>query len=188
MLFKLNIFAWYNRLSSRERRIFQLAAGFVLFLLLDQAVFTRVWDMYSSMEKRITEAEGTYVRNLVNLKRKEIVESDYAKYRSFIRSAGKDEEENAGLLSEVEQLARSNQVVLVDMKPREVKARQFYKEYAAELDAEAGMEELIKFIYQLEQSPQLMKVSSAKLTLKEAGTTFVRAKMTVTKTVFLKGS
>lgn len=188
MSFKLNIFTWFNHLSTRERRILQLAAGCLLFLLADKVVFTRVWEMYSSMEARITEAEGTYVRNLVNLKRKEIVESDYAKYDSFIRPAGSDEEENAGLLSEAEQVARSNQVVLVDMKPREVKTHQFHKEYAADMDAEAEMGNLIKFIYQIEQSPQLMRVSSAKITLKEAESTFVRAKMTVTKTIFLKGS
>ncbi len=186
MPFKLNIFAWYDHLSSRERRIFQFAAGFILLLLVDQVVFTRVWDSYSLIEEQIAEAEGTYVRNLVNLKRQETVESDYAKYRSFIRPAGKDEEENASLLSEVEQLARSNQVVLVDMKPREVKAHQFHKEYSAELDAEAEMEALIKFIYELEQSPQLMRISNAKLNLKEAESTFVRVKLTVTKTVFLK--
>lgn len=188
MPLKFNIFAWYNRLSSRERLILPLAAGCVLILLVDHAVFTPVWDMYISMEDRITEAEGTYVRNLVNFKRKEIVESDYEKYRSFIRPAGSDEEENASLLSEVEQLARSNQVVLVDMKPREVKSRQFHKEYAAELDAETEMEGLINFIYQMEQSPQIMKVSSAKLSAREALSNLVRARMTVTKTIFLRGS
>lgn len=186
MFSKLKIFTWFSHLSTRERRILQLAAGFILLLLIDKAVFTRVWEMYSSMEARITEEEGMYIRNLVNLKRKEIVESDYAKCSSLIRPAGSDEEENASLLSEVEQLARSNQTVLVDMKPREVKTHQFHKEYAADMDAEAEMENLIKFIYSIEQSPQLMKITSAKITLKEAESTFVRARLTATKTIFLK--
>jgi len=188
MSLKSNFFSWFNNLSSRERLLLQLSIGFALFLLADQVIFTRVWDMYSSMEKRIVEDEGSYIRNLVNLKRKEVVESTYDKYKSYIRVAGRDEEENASFLSEVEQLARSEQVVLVDMKPREVKKQQFHKEYVADLDAEAEMEELIRFIYQLEQSPHLMKISKIKLTSKEQGSTFVKARMTVTKTVFLKGS
>lgn len=188
MQLKFNLFAWYERLASRERRIFQGAVGCVLILFLDMALITPLWDSYVAMDERIAAAERTLLRNLVNLNRREVVEAEYEKYRAYERPAGRDEEENAGLLSEVEQLARSHQVVLVDMKPREGKSGQFHKEYVAELDAEAEMANLIKFIHQMEGSAQLIKVTNAKLVAKEAKSNVVKVRINVAKTAFLGGS
>lgn len=166
----------------------QGAVGCVLLLILDLVVFTPLWDFHVSMEQKIIVAEKTLIRNLVNLQRKEAVEAGYEKFRPFVRHAGTDEEENAALLSEMERLARSHQVVLVDMKPRETIPREFHKEYVAELDAEAEMANLVNFIYQLEQSVQLVRVSNVTLSAKEAKSTFVKAKITVTKTALLGDS
>ncbi|MBI4365962.1 MAG: type 4a pilus biogenesis protein PilO [Deltaproteobacteria bacterium] len=188
MPLKLNLLAWYQRLSARERKIFQAGMGCLLVFLIDLTVVRPVWSLYGSLQNEIAEAERTLTRNLLNLQRKEAVESAYEKYRAFVRPAGTDEEENAGLLSELEQLARTNQVVLVDMKPREAKATQFHKEYAAELDAEADMKNLIAFMHQLGQSPQLMKVVNARFAAKGDKTAAVKARITVTKTTFVGGT
>lgn len=182
---KFNLFAWYGRLSFRERKVLHSAIGIVLLLLVDLTVVTPIWDYYISMEDKIASEERILVRNLVNLRRKEAVEAEYQKYSSYTRPMGSDEEETANLLSEVEQLARSNQVVLVDMKPRETKALQFHKEYIAELDSEADMPNLVRFMYNIEGSTQLLKVSSAKLSMKEPKSDIVKARLTVTKTVLL---
>lgn len=185
---KFNFMAWYDRLSSREKKILQGAIGCVLLLVVDLMVVTPVWESHLALEEKIAVAEEATVRNLINLKRKEAVETAYERYRPFLRTALGAEEENASLLSELEQLARSNQVVLVDIKPRESKTFPFHGEYVAELDAEAEMESLIRFIHQIEGSVQLMRVSSARFASKEAESKLVKATITVTKTAFLGGS
>ena len=185
---KLDIFVWYNRLSAREQRVLQVGVACVFLWLLDTAIFRPVWGLYVSTKEEIALAEMTLARNKTNLERKESVESAYTKYRSFVKPAGNDEEENANLLSEIERLARSNQVVLVDMKPREIKVSQFHKEYTAELDAESDMKNLIGFIYQLEQSGQLMKVFHSKFSPKDAKSDVIKAKIVVTKIAFLGDS
>ena len=184
---KFNFFSWYNGLANREKKVFQGAAGCILLLLVDMTVVTPVWDTYSLMEDQIAEAEGALTRNLVNLGRKEAVEAGYERYRSFVRTAGSDEEENAALLSMIEQVARAHQVVLADIKPRETKVDDFHKEYIAELDAEAEMKNLVNFIHEMEKSDQIMKVLSAKLSAKEANSPVVKARITVAKTTFLGG-
>lgn len=185
---KFSIIAWYKNLAVREKRIFQAAMAVILLLLLDWTVITPLWDYYVSTEERINASEKILVRNLVNLQRKEVVEAEYEKYRPFIRPAGSDEEENASLLSELERLARENQVVLVDMKPREVKAGEFRREFVAELDAEAEMPNLLGFIHNMEASTQLMKVSNVKFIAKESTSTVIKARITITKMVFLGAS
>lgn len=183
----LNILARYQRLSARERRILQVSAACLLLLLVDVAVVRPVEELYTATQAQVAEAERTLTRNMTNLTRKESVEAEYEKYRAFVRPAGNDEEENAGLLSELEQVARSNQVVLLDMRPREAKTSEFHKEYGADLDAEAEMKGLVAFLHQVEQSPQLMKVASARFTPKGDKSTTVKARISITKTTFSGG-
>lgn len=191
MWLKLNLFAWYEHLSPREKMIFQGAMACFVILLIDLAVITPIMDSYVAMDERISSSERVLIRNMVNIERKETVESEYEKFRSFVRPGGTDEEENAALLSEMEKLARANQVVLVDMKPQEVKARQFNKEYVAELDAEADMANLVGFLHQIGESPQLMKVANVRISAKDPKdpkSTVIKARVTVTKMVLLGAS
>lgn len=188
MFSKLNLLAWYDHLAPREKKIFQGALACFIVLLVDLMVITPIMDAYSAMEERISSSERTLVRNLVNIERKEAVESEYEKYRPFVQSGGSDEEENANLLSEMEKLARANQVVLVDMKPQEAKTNQYHKEYVADLDAEADMANLVGFLHAIGESPQLMKVTNVRLSpkdVKDPKSTAVKARVTVMKIVLL---
>lgn len=191
MFLKLNLLAWYDHLASREKRVFQGAMACFIILLVDMTVITPILDSYSAMDERIASSERTLIRNLVNIQRKESVEAEYEKYRPFVRPSGSDEEENASLLSGMEELARANQVVLVDMKPQEVKAHQYHKAYVAELDAEADMANLIGFLHAIGESPLLMKVTNVRISpkdIKDPKSTVIKARITVMKTVLLGGT
>lgn len=90
------------------------------------------------------------------------------------------------MLSEIERKARSNKVILVDMKPRESKLHDFYKEYRAELDAEMDLVTGIQFMHQLEESGQLLRLISVKLTRKGTDLPVMKAKMEVVKILLLE--
>lgn len=188
MFEKLNLLAWYDHLAPREKRIFQGALACLIVLIVDMMVITPILDSYSAMEERIAASERTLVRNLVNIERKESVESEYEKYRPFVRPGVSDEEENANLLSGMEEIARANQVVLVDMKPQDAKAHQYHKAFAADLDAEADMPNLISFLHAIGESPQLMKVTHVRISpkdIKDPKSTAIKARITVNKAVLV---
>lgn len=183
---KLNLPERYRQLKHGERLLLLGAIMTALVLGADLAVARPLWNYYVSMGEQTAAEERKLVRNLLNISRKEIVEKGYEEYQKFLHPPTTDEEEIGRMLSEIEERARNNKVILVDMKPREPRPYDFYKEYVVELDAEMEMASWIYFMHQLEESSQLIRVTSAKLTRKGGDQPLAKAKMTVIKTLLLE--
>jgi len=176
----------YHKLVPRERYLLAGALLVILILFADFAVVKPLWNYHISLGERMVVQEKRLIRNLLNINRKEKVEREYEKLRHWIHPPSTDEEEIGKMLSEIEQKARKNKVTLVDMKPRETKAKEFYKEYRVELDAEMPMDSWVKFVYQVEALDQLMLLTVTKLTYKGKDEQLIRAKMVFTKTLLLE--
>jgi hypothetical protein len=69
------------------------------------------------------------------------------------------------------------------MKPLAPRAVDFYKKYEVELEIEGEMEQVVNFLYQLNNSPQLLRAEKVALNPKDRDSTTVRAKLNVTKVV-----
>ena len=85
--------------------------------------------------------------------------SEYKKFTQNIKQTQSDEETIATLLGSIEKMASSVSVLLVDMKPSVVEKSEFYKKYSVKIEVDAKMNNLVDFIYQLENSPQLLRVA-----------------------------
>ena len=90
-------------------------------------------------------------------------------------------EEIAALLNEVEKIARGASVEITDIKPRPTKEMLFYKKYLLEMDCQATMEKHIEFIYNLQQSKQLIRVERLKLSSQGKNNPLLKANMSITK-------
>ena len=113
------------------------------------------------------------------------MEAQYQKYLEYIQRSGSDEEEVAKILGEIESLARQSTVYLEDMKPLKPKEIDFYKEYAVEIEAEARMQSLVSFLYQLNMSSQLLRVEKLRLNLSKSGSDILKVSMLITKVLVL---
>ena len=71
-------------------------------------------------------------------------------------------------------------VFILDIKPNPVEKYDFYKKYSVKIEAEAKISNLIDFIYQLENSPKLLRVSDFRLTPQKKETV-LKINMTVTE-------
>lgn len=173
----------FNKLSRRER-IFSVASAAVLMVLLVDLLIVRpLYDSYLSLDLKTMEAEKRLEQNIINITMKEDIDRRFEEFRRFIRKPAPKGEEQATMLSEIEKTARSNDVLLVDIKPQEGKIHEFYKQYTVDADAESEMKQLVQFLYQLETSPQMMRVVKAKLVLKTKDSQIVKAKFSIQKTV-----
>lgn len=181
----LNLLAKWDQLAIRERWLSIAAASVLFALLLDFAVVRPLWNYYVSVDQQTKAQEQKLMQNMLNITRKDAIEKEYDGYKSFFHTAGTNEEETAGMLREIEKIARSNEVVVVDMKPKDTKALQYHKEYTVELDVETELAPLLRFMYELESSLQLMRVGEAKLSLKGKDQPVVKAKMTIIKMLLL---
>lgn len=94
---------------------------------------------------------------------------------------GSPEEETAVILREVENIARTSNVYIAAIQPQRVQDMDFYKEYYVEMDAEGDISSLTKFIYDLQNSKQILKVKHLQLNPKSDADNVLKGHIIITK-------
>lgn len=82
-------------------------------------------------------------------------------------------------------MAKNSSVSLIDVKPSAVEKTEFYKKYTIKIEAEAKVGHLADFIYQLEKSPQLLRVAEFRLSPKKRESSVLKIYMVVTEILII---
>jgi len=112
---------------------------------------------------------------------KEAITAEYNNYEGYIKPVRSEEEEMASMLKAIESIARKNGISITNIRPQPVKARTFYKEFIFEINAEADIGNISKFIYELQTSENLLRVTKLTLTTSYAKTRTLKAVMEVSR-------
>ncbi|MFA6129367.1 MAG: type 4a pilus biogenesis protein PilO [Candidatus Omnitrophota bacterium] len=169
-----------SRLSKKERRLFYIAVTVVAVVFLDRVVFRPVLNKLESFNGKISLEEKKLEKSLLILGQESAITQEYKKFAQSIKQEQSDEETIASLLSSIEKMAKSVSVFILDMKPAPVEKAEFYKKYAVKIEAEAKISNLTDFIYQLENSPNLLRVADFRITPQKKETV-LKINMTVTE-------
>jgi Tfp pilus assembly protein PilO len=169
-----------SRLSKKERRLFYIAVAVIAVVFLDRAVFRPVFNKLESFNGKISIEEKKLEKSMQILAQEPVITSEYKKFAQSIKQEQSDEETLASLLSGIEKMANSVSVFILDMKPNPVEKAEFYKKFSAKIEAEAKISNLADFIYQLENSPRLLRISDFRLTPQKKETV-LKINMTVTE-------
>ncbi|MDD5408583.1 MAG: type 4a pilus biogenesis protein PilO [Candidatus Omnitrophica bacterium] len=169
-----------SRLSKKERRLFYIAVTVVAVVFLDRVVFRPVLNKLESFNGKISLEEKKLEKSLLILGQEAAITQEYKKFAQSIKQEQSDEETIASLLSSIEKMAKSVSVFILDMKPAPVEKAEFYKKYAVKIEAEAKISNLTDFIYQLENSPNLLRVADFRITPQKKETV-LKINMTVTE-------
>ena len=172
---------FFDKLSKREKIAVYLGAVFLLAVFLDSLVINHVNTRIKTLNMEIKTSEAQLGRYLRNLSRRDGVLKKYQKYAKYVKKGGSDEEETAKILGEIETLARGSSLTLEDIKPRVPRAIGFYKEYTVEIEVEGDMNSLVSFLFQLNNSTQLLRVERMRLYPKKKGSPVIKSSMLVTK-------
>ena len=154
------------RLSARERWMLYLAAIAILGIVAYLLVLEPAWLNWKNLNKSIYDKERALLKNIKIMAQKDLIDEYYDKYAQSLKMKGSVEEETAVILSEIENIGRSSNVQIIDIKPHRVQDMEFYKEYFIELEAEGNITNLSKFIYELQNSKQILKVRHLRLNAK----------------------
>ncbi|MDD5128489.1 MAG: type 4a pilus biogenesis protein PilO [Candidatus Omnitrophica bacterium] len=169
-----------SRLSKKERRLFYITVAVVAIVFLDRVVFKPVINKLESFNGKISLEEKKLEKSMLILAQEQAINNEYKKFAENIKQSQSEEEVIAGLLSSIEKMANSVSVFILDMKPGPVDKSEFYKKYSVKVEAEAKINNLSDFIYQLENSPKLLRVSDFRLTPQKKETV-LKVSMTVTE-------
>ena len=177
------IYASLAHLSKREKFIFYVAAIFISLATLDRLIVSPISSKIKSLNKDIEENESSIKNNLHILSQKDRILSESAKYTSFLSSNKTDEEEITSLLKEVENIANKASVYVTDMKPAPIKDLGSSKKYLMNLNCEAQMEQIINFMYNIEDSSKLLVIEKYQISPKSKESGVAQVSMTISKTV-----
>jgi Tfp pilus assembly protein PilO len=170
-----------KHISKREKTMFYTAAIVIGAVAVYGLIIEPLWSYWKDLNNSILSKEVQLLKNLKILAQKDTINAIYEKYEENIKMKGSPEEETAVILKEVENVARSSNVYIAAIQPQRVQDMSFYKEYYVELDAEGDITSLTKFIYDLQNSKQILKVKHLQLNPKPDADNILKGHIIITK-------
>ncbi|MDD5129677.1 MAG: GspMb/PilO family protein [Candidatus Omnitrophica bacterium] len=178
--------AFLGRLSKKDKIIFYLAVFVVSLLILDRAIISPVFSKIKLLNKEIQDKQATIKKNLRILAQKDKIVTQGSKYSAFLGDSKiSDDEQVTLVLKELESLASKSSVYLVDMKPAGIKESGSSKKIFINLNCEAQMEQLVEFIYNMENSNSLISIEKYQITPKAKESSVAKCSISVYKVVAL---
>ncbi|MFA5157308.1 MAG: type 4a pilus biogenesis protein PilO [Candidatus Omnitrophota bacterium] len=167
-------------LSKREKIIFYAAATALSLVALDRLIIYPVYSRINSLNNAIKEGETGIVRDMRMLAQKEKIILESKKYASFFSSPESEEEATTSFLKEVENQAGKSSLYIVDMKPAGVKAeKDGTKKFQVVLSCEGQMEQVIEFMYNIENLNSLFNIEKYQISPKSKETGTVQCSITI---------
>ncbi len=174
-------YTFIGRLSKREKLILYGAVFFVLLTMADRLIVSPISSKLKSLDKEIMEKESSVQTNIELLARKDKIIAETKKYSRLLGGEQSKEELVTSLLKEIEGLANKSEVYIIDIKPAGSKDSGAVREYLISLNAEAQMEQLIEFMYSIENSSQLLSVDKYQISPKARESSVAKCSMSISK-------
>lgn len=177
------LYAFFSKLSKRERLILYVALGFISLTILDRLIVHPVLSKMRLLVEEIQEEESKTKRDLHIVAQKERIIKETKKYAAYSSRDFSPEEIIILFLKELGNLADKTSVYLVDIKPSGTKVEDVYKKYLVNLNCEGQMEQIINFMYNIETSDNLLKIEKYNISPQTEGSSLARCAMTVSRVV-----
>ena len=115
------------------------------------------------------------------LSQKERLLQEQKEYEAFSTGTRSSEEQAVALLQHIEELADRANVNLLYVKPASGKGEEVEKKSLATLECEGRMEQIIRFIYEIENSNQLLKIEKYALRPTAQGSAVIKLAATISR-------
>lgn len=148
----------YGALAAVMLIVIAVAYNFVIEPFLQQ------WEM---LNNEIRAGAEMLKKDMKMLSSRKAFEADILKFSKYLKTERNEEETIAQMLSYIENVARSDSCLVVNMKPMGVRGSGSYKEIMVDVSAEGGLTQFSKFFYDIENTTDMiLKVRRFTLTSK----------------------
>ncbi|MFH1338991.1 MAG: type 4a pilus biogenesis protein PilO [Candidatus Omnitrophota bacterium] len=156
-------------LLKRERIILYFTLGLIGFSLMLNFIFLPVINEFGDLNKEITLCQLNLKKSIKLLSRKQKIQQDYTQISSLTQLEAGEEEIITLVLAQLENLASQAGLRIIDIRPQASRDLDRYKEIVVELKQEGKIEGFLRFIYDLENPPHLLRIKKLQLNSKAAG-------------------
>ncbi|MFH1593560.1 MAG: hypothetical protein ABID09_02555 [Candidatus Omnitrophota bacterium] len=186
-MLKLKVLSTFlSRLSAREKTILYSAMVVISLTLLDRFIVNPIFLKIRTLSAEIEEEETEIKKNLRMLSYKDKIIAERDKYTVFIDKFSTEEEGLTSLLKEVEDMANKNSIYLIDMKPRGLSGSGESAKYTISLNGEAQMEQIVEFMYNIENSQKLLTIEKYEISPKARESSVAKCSMIISKLIMPK--
>ncbi len=183
----MGILSFFNKLSSREKVGLIIGGGLMTISFVYSGIVVPINNKLEEIDNNIRINEKALEVNLRTLSQRDNVKKVYSKTILHIRRSGSDEEEASRLHGAIVDIANSASVDLVDTKPQPPNKKGIVYEYSYEAEIEGNMASIIRFLYNINTSEQLLRAQKITLKLKRRNSDIVRATVLITKVLVPSG-
>jgi Tfp pilus assembly protein PilO len=156
--------------------------GLIVASLAYNFILEPLGKRWTALNNEIRIMQLKLKKSTQTLKRRIEIMERYENISSYVgKTRGSDEEEITILLSELERLASTSSARITDIKPRPPKLHEYYKKYSIEVESEGDIATLTKFIYEIQNSPQLLSIEKVSINMKSGAGSYLKTYMLVTK-------
>jgi hypothetical protein len=172
----------FKNISRREKFLGSGTIGITLIALAYNFVMEPIVKRWDVLDSEVRSKEVLLTKNTRILRNKDVIEKVHSEYMKFFQKEKlTSEEESAIALSNIEKLARGTNVRITNIKPLAVKGFGDYNKFTFRVTTESRIDELTKFIYDLQSSEQLLKIERMVLRAKEREPDTIKGILHITK-------
>lgn len=173
------------RFSSKEKIGLIIALLFFSSAVLDWAIVEPVNKKIKKINQEIKVSQAQLTFDLSNVAHKDEIAKEFEKYASYQKASGSDEENITMMLSVLEDLGRDSGLTFLDIKPQQPDKTDLFKKYTIAIETEGTMEELVQFLYKLDNSEHLLRVEKLRLSTRDKAANQLKSSIVVTKIFIL---
>ena len=167
-------------MSKKVKCLLCIAIVCVGFIVLNMILLRPLMGKSANLDRRIQLKRRMVENSLRLLSQKEDIQKESGKFAKFAKQRFSEEEETASFLDDIEDIAKKSQVLLVALRPYSAVKLDFYIEYKIELEAESEMNQLITFVYNLQNSENILRVRKFNISPKADNPNILRTNLTIT--------
>jgi Tfp pilus assembly protein PilO len=152
-----------KKLSPREKIILYAV---IMTVTLSIAYITLVEPLiarWNNVNSRIELAKAKLQKSLSLIKDKSKIDKEYASFAGRLKKSPTEEQEMTIVLDELEKTARRSNLKITSMRPKPARQKEYYKQFEVEIETESDIGSLMRFIYDIKNSPQLIKIDKLNL-------------------------
>jgi hypothetical protein len=169
--------------SPREKKVLLGALAALSLVFIDRVIVASLSAKTKGLDQAIAERESEIRKDLRIMAQKQRIEVQHINYKPYLGMMSTENEEFTVFLKEVDTLTKDNGIYVVDMKPTGTKEMGKAKKYLINLNIEAEMAPLVKFMFAIEDSKKLMTVEKYQVSPKSKDSQSAKCSLLISKLV-----
>jgi len=171
------------QLKGKQKILVYTVISILVCLFIGRFIFFSLGTRLKQLKQQTKLAEANLKKGLEMQKQKGMISSDYDKYQVFLITEKMEQRQIIEeLLKEVERIAKDSGASILNLSPQEA-AEQGKGRYNADLRIEANAEQILNFLYKIQESKLLIKVDKISVSLKDEQASTLKAEATISITV-----